>query len=104
MIFFYEWALSLKWEGTLLDDEEKVTGVIEVPNLSEENDSESVDVSVVMLAWYGSSDGCFNHCAGGGHYGQVLLCLATTQGDAPSPGTTGRQGEAGELRHESQEW
>ena len=46
LIFFYEWALNLKWEGTLLDDEEKVTGVIEVPNLSEENDSESVDVSV----------------------------------------------------------
>ena len=52
--------LKLKWKGTILDDEENVTGTIEVPNLSEENDSESIDVSawaLIMVAGYGCSDG-----------------------------------------------
>ena len=39
LIFFYEWNLVLKWQGTILNDEEqeKIKGKITIPNLSEEN-------------------------------------------------------------------
>ena len=57
LIFFYEWNVKLKWKGTLTpedpptDDEKEVedpteySGEIEIPNLSEENDPEDIDVS-----------------------------------------------------------
>ena len=62
LIFFYEWDIKLKWKGTLTpedppcgegedsddgDDKEKkeFSGEIEIPNLSEENDPEEIDVS-----------------------------------------------------------
>ena len=64
LIFFYEWDIKLKWKGTLTpedppcgeeegsdDEDDKKTkefsGEIEIPNLSEENDPEDIDVSVV---------------------------------------------------------
>lgn len=60
LIFFYEWNVKLKWKGTLTpedpptdtnDDKEEeppteYSGEIEIPNLSEENDPEDIDVSV----------------------------------------------------------
>lgn len=65
LIFFYEWDIKLKWKGTLTpedppcgeadsDDEgddkdtKEFSGEIEIPNLSEENDPEDIDVSVVQ--------------------------------------------------------
>ena len=57
LIFFYEWNVKLKWKGTLTpedpptDDEkeskdvEEYSGSIEIPNLSEENEPEDIDVS-----------------------------------------------------------
>lgn len=44
LIFFYEWNLVLKWQGTLLNDEEKekIKGKITIPNLSEENDIDEI--------------------------------------------------------------
>lgn len=48
LIFFYEWNIVLKWEGTLKDGTECVhTGSITIPNLSEENDVSEVDVSTL---------------------------------------------------------
>lgn len=44
LIFFYEWNIVLKWKG-LMDDED-VTGKVEVPNLSEENDMDEVELTV----------------------------------------------------------
>ena len=65
LIFFYEWDIKLKWKGTLTPedppcededsdddgddkDSKEFSGEIEIPNLSEENDPEDIDVSVVQ--------------------------------------------------------
>lgn len=45
LIFFFEWDIKLKWEGRLIGGEENVTGEVQIPNLSEENDVSEVDVS-----------------------------------------------------------
>lgn len=46
LIFFYEWDITLKWKGKLANDGDKyVTGKINIPNLSEENEINEVDVS-----------------------------------------------------------
>lgn len=44
LIFFYEWNIVLKWQGVLLNDEEKekIKGKITIPNLSEENDIDEI--------------------------------------------------------------
>ncbi|XP_074652499.1 activator of 90 kDa heat shock protein ATPase homolog 1-like [Tubulanus polymorphus] len=46
LIFFYEWHIKLNWEGMLTDSDEKINGTIEIPNLSEENSAEEIDISV----------------------------------------------------------
>lgn len=47
LIFFYEWIIILDWVATLDDlDAAEVKGTIEIPNLSEENESHEVDVSM----------------------------------------------------------
>lgn len=47
LIFFYEWDLTMKWEGRLIGGKEDVIkGSVEIPNLSEENDVSEVDVSI----------------------------------------------------------
>ncbi|XP_070495439.1 activator of 90 kDa heat shock protein ATPase homolog 1 [Chironomus tepperi] len=50
LIFFYEWNLVLKWQGTILNDEqkEKVKGKITIPNLSEENEIDEIDITVTV--------------------------------------------------------
>lgn len=50
LMFFYEWDLILKWQGRLLDDESKtkVDGKITIPNLSEENDLDEIDITVTV--------------------------------------------------------
>lgn len=48
LIFFYEWALELKWEGELDDSDETVEGKVEIPNLSEEHNPSDVDVTVTV--------------------------------------------------------
>lgn len=48
LIFFYDWSVKLKWSGELRDNEGKVTGEIEIPNLSDENEMEEVDVIVTV--------------------------------------------------------
>lgn len=44
LIFFYEWNIVLKWKGTV--DDEEVTGKVSIPNLSEENDVDEVELTV----------------------------------------------------------
>ena len=47
LIYFYEWVIKGSWSGKLIDDDEhEIKGEFEVPNLSEENDSSEIDVSV----------------------------------------------------------
>lgn len=49
LIFFFEWNIVLKWEGTLKDGSDKVhNGTIQIPNLSEENEISEIDVSIVF--------------------------------------------------------
>lgn len=50
LIFFYEWDLILKWQGQLLNDESKtkIDGKITIPNLSEENDLDEIDITVTV--------------------------------------------------------
>lgn len=48
LIFFYEWDIVLKWQGSMNDSDEEVTGKITIPNLSEENKVDEVDVSVTI--------------------------------------------------------
>lgn len=51
LIFFYEWDLVLKWQGKLLNDTDpkaKVDGKITIPNLSEENDLDEIDITVTV--------------------------------------------------------
>ncbi|XP_053672059.1 activator of 90 kDa heat shock protein ATPase homolog 1 [Anopheles nili] len=44
LIFFYEWNITLVWSGRCQDEE--VTGKVSVPNLSEENDVDEVELTV----------------------------------------------------------
>uniref|UniRef100_A0A6M2DLS5 Putative activator of 90 kDa heat shock protein atpase log 1 n=1 Tax=Xenopsylla cheopis TaxID=163159 RepID=A0A6M2DLS5_XENCH len=45
LIFFYEWDISLKWEGNV-NSGDNVEGKVKIPNLSEENDVSEIDISV----------------------------------------------------------
>lgn len=50
LIFFYEWDLVLKWQGQILNDESntKINGKITIPNLSEENELDEIDIQVTV--------------------------------------------------------
>ncbi|KAM4867179.1 activator of 90 kDa heat shock protein ATPase homolog 2 isoform 2-T2 [Thomomys bottae] len=46
LIFFYEWNIKLGWKGTTKESSAKHKGVIEIPNLSEENEVDDTEVNV----------------------------------------------------------
>lgn len=47
LIFFYEWELELEWEGCVLSGSDTLhKGKINIPNLSEENDVDEIDIIV----------------------------------------------------------
>lgn len=50
LIFFYEWDIVLKWEGKIRGDETntKIHGKVTIPNLSEENDLDEIDITVTV--------------------------------------------------------
>ena len=48
LILFYEWVIDLKWSGTVKDSDKKVKGTISIPNLSDENTIEEVDVCLSL--------------------------------------------------------
>lgn len=45
LIFFYEWNIVLKWIS-IGKSSKKIEGKINIPNLSEENDINEIDVSI----------------------------------------------------------
>ncbi|XP_074845561.1 activator of 90 kDa heat shock protein ATPase homolog 2-like [Carettochelys insculpta] len=47
LIFFYEWHITLSWEGTIKESGEKHEGSVEIPNLSEENGVDDTEISVI---------------------------------------------------------
>lgn len=49
LIFFYEWDIILKWRGSMNDNDEEVDGKINIPNLSEENKVDEIDVSIFCI-------------------------------------------------------
>jgi len=50
LIFFYEWALTLKWKGTLTGFDDGVEGSVIIPNLSDENTIDEVVVDVTTTS------------------------------------------------------
>lgn len=53
LIFFYEWALTIKWTGKLKDGSgAEHSGTINIPNLSEENSVSEIDVSNLYVQIY----------------------------------------------------
>ncbi|XP_062933843.1 activator of 90 kDa heat shock protein ATPase homolog 2-like [Cynocephalus volans] len=45
LIFFYEWNIKLGWKGTIKGSGGKHKGLIEIPNLSEENEVDDTEAS-----------------------------------------------------------
>lgn len=49
LIFFYEWDIVLKWSGRLNEGQvEASLGQIKIPNLSEENDLDEIEIQVTV--------------------------------------------------------
>lgn len=46
LIFFYEWIVKLSYKGKLADSELEHSGNIHIPNLSDENTADDVDVEI----------------------------------------------------------
>ncbi|XP_050406800.2 activator of 90 kDa heat shock protein ATPase homolog 1 isoform X2 [Patella vulgata] len=46
LIFFYEWEISGKWSGFIDETETTYKGEFEIPNLSEENDPDEIEIRV----------------------------------------------------------
>ncbi|XP_010608080.1 activator of 90 kDa heat shock protein ATPase homolog 2 isoform X2 [Fukomys damarensis] len=46
LIFFYEWNIKLGWKGTVKECGAKHKGLIEIPDLSEENEVDDTEVNV----------------------------------------------------------
>lgn len=47
LIYFYEWELTLNYKGTVAGSDLEHKGTITIPNLSDENDADEVDVQVL---------------------------------------------------------
>lgn len=48
LIFFYEWDITLSWTGFAAGKDTEVQGKINIPNLSEENEVDEVEVTVTI--------------------------------------------------------
>lgn len=46
LIFFYEWNVVMQWEGCLAEGEPTYKGKVTVPNLSEENDLDDIEITI----------------------------------------------------------
>jgi len=46
IIVFYEWDLKLKWKGKVFSLDEAITGSIKIPNLSDENSIDDLDIQI----------------------------------------------------------
>lgn len=48
LIFFYEWKMNINWEGRVANASgEVINGQVEIPNLSEENDLDDIEVVII---------------------------------------------------------
>lgn len=45
IIVFFEWELRLKWKANVPGEEKSIEGTIDIPNLSDENTVDDLDVS-----------------------------------------------------------
>lgn len=48
LIFFYEWEITIKWTGYAAGNDTEVQGKINIPNLSEENSVDEVEVTITI--------------------------------------------------------
>ncbi|XP_072031729.1 activator of 90 kDa heat shock protein ATPase homolog 1-like [Amphiura filiformis] len=48
LIFFYEWDVKLEWKGIMKDGSSDVKGKVHIPNLSDENGADDIDINVTM--------------------------------------------------------
>ena len=48
LIFFYELVIKCNWKGNVNGDTEEISGKLEIPNLSEENNANEVDVNISL--------------------------------------------------------
>lgn len=48
LIFFYEWELLLKWKGCFLNSNSSHVGKISIPNLSEENELNDIEITIMI--------------------------------------------------------
>ncbi|GMR58115.1 hypothetical protein PMAYCL1PPCAC_28310, partial [Pristionchus mayeri] len=48
LIFLFEWELEVNFVGRIAGSEEEVKGHVEIPNLSDENDADEVDVNTTV--------------------------------------------------------
>lgn len=46
LIFFYEWNVVMKWHGYMPGQEKPSDGTITIPNLSEENDLDEIEITI----------------------------------------------------------
>lgn len=46
LIFFYEWNVVLKWEGSLTSGDGIFKGKATIPNLSEENELDDIEITI----------------------------------------------------------
>lgn len=52
LIFFYEWDIVASWQGKVRGRDETLEGKVNVPNLSEENDINELDISFSLKENY----------------------------------------------------
>lgn len=48
LIYIYDWDIELKWSGRVNGKDQVVNGLVRIPNLSDENDIDEIDVSVTV--------------------------------------------------------
>jgi len=46
LIFFYEWQIKLSYKGTIAGSESEHKGTIQIPNLSDENTADDLDIDI----------------------------------------------------------
>ncbi|XP_054153719.1 activator of 90 kDa heat shock protein ATPase homolog 1-like [Oppia nitens] len=56
LIFFYEWVIKCQWKGRINGSDDEVKGSIEIPNLSEENSADEIDVNISVETQETGSD------------------------------------------------
>lgn len=48
LIYIFEWDIELKWSGRVNGNDQVVNGIIRIPNLSDENEIDEIDVCVTI--------------------------------------------------------